>query len=132
EPDTKIKADFKAFIPETYMWDAAEKLRVYRRLFMARELVEVKETADYLKDAWGPLPEEVKNILFVADLRVIGRKMKLYEAAVEGSRLKLTWDAAAPADMVKKIAAKFKKIVKPMPNRVEVEFASRKEILELI
>jgi transcription-repair coupling factor (superfamily II helicase) len=132
EVDTKIKVDFKAFIPEDYIWDSGEKLRVYRRLFAARSNEDIKEIEKYLKDAWGAMPEEVKNILYVAELKVIGRKLKLYEIASTASRLAMTWDETVPQDIMRKIATKYKKIYKPLPNRIEFEYASRKEITELV
>jgi transcription-repair coupling factor (superfamily II helicase) len=131
EIDTRIKVDFKAFIPDNYIWDSGEKLRVYRRLFAAKSNEDIIEIEKYLKDAWGVLPDEVKNILFVAELKVIGRKLKLYEIASTGSRLAMTWDAAIPQDIMRKLATKYKKIYKPLPNRIEFDFTSRKEIAEM-
>src|ERR1035437_4362491 len=132
EVDTKIKVDFKAFIPEDYIWDSGEKIRVYRRLFAARSNEDIKEIEKYLRDAWGTMPEEVKNILYVAELKVMGRKLKLYEIAVKESRLAMTWDEAVPQDIMRKLAAKYKKIYKPLPNRIEFDYATRKEITELV
>lgn len=131
EVDTKIKVDFKAFIPEEYIWDSGEKIRVYRRLFAARSNEDLKEIEKYLKDAWGAMPVEVKNILFVAELKVIGRRLKLYEIAATETRLAMTWDETVPQDIMRKIATKYKKIYKPLPNRIEFEYGSRKEIAEL-
>jgi transcription-repair coupling factor (superfamily II helicase) len=78
------------------------------------------------------MPEEVKNILYVAELKVIGRKLKLYEIAATQTRLAMTWDETVPQDIMRKIAAKYKKIHKPLPNRIEFDYSSRKEITEML
>jgi transcription-repair coupling factor (superfamily II helicase) len=131
EIDTKIKVDFKAFIPESYIWDSGEKLRVYRRLFAARTMDEIKEIGDYMKDAWGEVPQEVKNILFVAALKALGRKFKAYEIRAAENMIVIYW-SEKPVEDAKKFAEANKKTVKTAGNKMEISVSGRKGAAEAI
>jgi transcription-repair coupling factor (superfamily II helicase) len=131
EIDTKIKVDFKAFIPEDYIWDSGEKLRIYRRLFVAHTMDEIKEIETYMKDAWGALPQEVKNILFVAELKALGRKWKAYEIRATENVLVIYWDEK-PVDEARRYTnANFKR-AKLNGNKMEIKVENRKEASEII
>ncbi len=87
EKDTKIDVDFKAYIPEDYIWDTSEKLRIYRKLFLSEKISDIKEIERDIKDVWGELPAEVKNILFVAMLKVAGKKLAADEIRQSGEKV---------------------------------------------
>ncbi len=126
EVDTKIKTEFKAYIPEDYIWDSGEKLRIYRRLFVARTMEEIREIESYMKDAWGDLPQEVKNIVFVAGLKSLGRKLKAYEIRATESVIVVYWDEK-PVDQARKyVNANFKK-AKLNGNKMEIKVEGRKD-----
>jgi transcription-repair coupling factor (superfamily II helicase) len=131
EIDTRIKVDFKAFIPEEYIWDSGEKLRIYRRLFAAHTMKEIAEAGDYMKDAWGGMPQEVKNILFVAELKALGRKYRAYEIRATENVIAVYWDEK-PADDAKKFAEANKKNVKISGNKMEITVQGRKGASDII
>jgi transcription-repair coupling factor (superfamily II helicase) len=129
--DTKIKVDFKAFIPEDYIWDSGEKLRIYRRLFVAHTMKEIKETGDYMKDAWGEPPQEVKNILYVAELKALGRKYRAYEIRATENIIAVYWDEK-PVDEARIFAEGNRKNVRVAGNKMEITVQGRKGAAELI
>jgi transcription-repair coupling factor (superfamily II helicase) len=131
EIDTKIKVDCKAFIPEEYIWDSGEKLRIYRRLFAAHTMEEIDEAARYMKDAWGALPQEVKNILFVAELKALGRKYKAYEIRGSDELIKIYWDGK-PSDEARKYTNVNFKRAKLNGNKMEIKVNGRKDISDVI
>ncbi len=79
EVKTDIDVEIEGFpgsvlIPEGYISDPMERMRVYRRLSSAKELEEVEEIEDYLKDVFGPPPVSVVNLMRLAKLRIkLGR-----------------------------------------------------------
>ncbi|MEI7640754.1 MAG: transcription-repair coupling factor [bacterium] len=132
--DTNIKIDLKAFIPEDYMWDSSEKLKVYRALFFAKEEEDIQQTADMLKDVWGEYPQEVENILFVSSLKVLGRKLKVNEIIKEGARLSLVWNEKMPVakDKLGRFLTPKKGKVRVSVSRLDMLFENKKQILEWI
>jgi transcription-repair coupling factor (superfamily II helicase) len=50
-------------IPPTYISDEAQRLRSYKRIADAKDEEQAKKVADELADRYGPVPEEVTNLV---------------------------------------------------------------------
>jgi transcription-repair coupling factor (superfamily II helicase) len=92
---------------------------------------EIKEIGDYMKDAWGEVPQEVKNILFVAALKALGRKFKAYEIRAAENMIVIYW-SEKPVEDAKKFAEANKKTVKTAGNKMEISVSGRKGAAEAI
>jgi transcription-repair coupling factor (superfamily II helicase) len=92
DTNTQIKTMLQAYIPADYIWDTGEKLRIYRKLFLVNELVEIREMEKNLKDVWGEPPQEVRNILLVGALKATGKRIKAEDITYYGGRVDITWD----------------------------------------
>ncbi len=57
-------------LPENYVPDPMERLRIYRRLSSAVSFEEVKEIESEIRDRFGKLPVPAKNLIELANLRV--------------------------------------------------------------
>ena len=57
-------------IPENYVRNPLERLRIYRRLALARSLDDVKELASELRDRFGRLPQPAMNLLELSRFRI--------------------------------------------------------------
>jgi transcription-repair coupling factor (superfamily II helicase) len=65
-------------IPEDYISDMHIRINYYRRLAAAKEAHEIKNIANELKDRFGTLPQDVRNLLYIARIRQLA-----IEASVE-------------------------------------------------
>ena len=70
--DCTIETDRPAFIPDNYIDITAEKIRVYKLLDSLSEDREIDRIASQLEDRFGPLPQEVKNLVNVVKIRNLG------------------------------------------------------------
>ena len=61
-------------IPESYVADLQARLGLYRRLSTLNEREEIEAFAAELVDRFGPLPEEVKHLLAVVQIKSYCRK----------------------------------------------------------
>ncbi|HRU39035.1 MAG TPA: hypothetical protein P5511_04100, partial [Candidatus Goldiibacteriota bacterium] len=137
EVETKIKTAFKAYIPDSYIWDSAEKLKIYRRIFLVRQKEEIDEIRESLRDVWGALPEEVINILTVARLKLAGKRLKAGEISFFGSGLSVKWETehAGGREKLKKLLDKKGVRYKAPDKALVIEFAGGKEadmVMELL
>ena len=66
----KIDLPLQARIPESYIDHLPTRMAVYQRLARLMRRQEVTVLRDELRDRFGPIPEEVENLLFVAELRI--------------------------------------------------------------
>ena len=76
-PPTDIELPFPAYIPEAYIPQMDLRLAFYRQLADADRPEDVSRLEEELKDRFGALPEEVKNLLEGVNL-----KLWLYDAGV--------------------------------------------------
>ncbi|MFZ3046833.1 MAG: transcription-repair coupling factor, partial [Desulfatirhabdiaceae bacterium] len=69
EPD--IHVAMSAFIPETHVPDIDQRMAIYRRLTRMGGLNELADYKQELIDRFGPLPEEISNLLIKIMLRIL-------------------------------------------------------------
>ena len=70
-PTVTLDLNLPARIPESYVPEAALRLQLYRRLAGLTALDAVDELAQEFADRFGPTPEEVRNLLFVVQIKVL-------------------------------------------------------------
>ena len=70
--DCTIETDQQALIPDTYIDVTAEKIRIYKQLDSMRGEKEIDRFSARLEDRFGPLPQEVSNLMDVVKIRNLG------------------------------------------------------------
>lgn len=68
-PEAEIQVPVEAQIPEDYVQNARERLRLYRRFFGARNEDNLASLTVECADRFGPLPETVQNLADMARIR---------------------------------------------------------------
>jgi transcription-repair coupling factor (superfamily II helicase) len=76
---TSIDLPIPATLPTEFVADRALRLRLYRRLAEIKDKAALQEVAAELADRFGPLPEPVKNLIFLMEVKLLAQK-----AGVEG------------------------------------------------
>jgi len=82
EPDVTLSAS--AFLPDTYISDAGQKLHIYRRLSKVGGPEAVEELRLELEDRFGPLPSEAETLLRGTVLRLLGRELGVERIILKG------------------------------------------------
>ncbi|PKB79236.1 MAG: transcription-repair coupling factor [SAR202 cluster bacterium Io17-Chloro-G9] len=67
----RVELPLPARIPDSYIPHTPVRLAVYQRLAKISDRGEVPRLRDELRDRFGPLPQEVENLLVVTDLRAM-------------------------------------------------------------
>ena len=70
--DCTIETDQPALIPDDYIDVPAEKIRIYKLLDGLTDDREIDRLSRQLEDRFGPVPQELKNLLLVVKLRNLG------------------------------------------------------------
>ena len=73
--DCTIETDRPAHIPDDYIDISAEKIRIYKMLDAQTDEKEIDRIGRQIEDRFGPLPEEVKNLLNVVKIRNLGTRL---------------------------------------------------------
>jgi transcription-repair coupling factor (superfamily II helicase) len=95
-PEVTVDLDTEAFLPESYIAAAAQRIAAYRRLAAAESLEECEAAIADLRDRYGPPPEPAQNLAEIVRLRVRARRAGVAAIAREdgGVVLRLHQDAA--------------------------------------
>jgi len=73
--DCTIETDRPAFIPDDYIDVVAEKIRIYKLLDSMSEEREVDRIVSQLEDRFGPVPQELQNLVNVVKIRNLGSRL---------------------------------------------------------
>ena len=74
-PHPEITMAGSAYLPDEYVPDSGQKLRLYRRLSKLTRVAEVDGLREELEDRFGAPPGEVQRLLDGTALRLLGRKL---------------------------------------------------------
>ncbi len=84
EVSTSINLNLDIRIPETYIADSSQRLRIYKRISSATDAAELENLRQELVDRFGRYPEPVENIFRYAWLRL--KALALRIQAIEKNR----------------------------------------------
>jgi transcription-repair coupling factor (superfamily II helicase) len=79
-----------AYIPLRYVSDARQRIELYRKLAQATDRAGLDRLAQEIRDRFGPLPDAVKRLLEVAELRILASDRGISAVETKGDRLLLT------------------------------------------
>lgn len=96
-PQMDIDMDY--YIPDEYIPDAGTKMRIYRRLLLAREDEEIEAVKAELTDRFGALPRPVENFLQIASLRLKARDKNIRGLRHHGSLIEIQTNNTLPASL---------------------------------
>ncbi|MBR1712839.1 MAG: transcription-repair coupling factor [Alloprevotella sp.] len=111
EGATDIECDLHAYLPETYVPGASERMMLYRELDKLSEEREAPDTTALnpspgggrwegatafrrrLEDRFGPLPEEAEELLRIVPLRKLGGRLGCERLVLKGGRMTMYFPA---------------------------------------
>ena len=71
--DTNIETDFSAMIPDDYVNVISERMNLYKRISILKTEFELKEFKREIKDRFGKIPNEVKNLFELIQIKWIAK-----------------------------------------------------------
>lgn len=85
--DTIIDLDVSASLPKPYVTNDLERLSLYRRIGEAPDKQALDELEAELRDRFGPLPEAARHLMYGANIRLMGQRMRLPRISYRNHRL---------------------------------------------
>lgn len=84
-----IDVPLAAYLPDEYVSDARLRLQLYRRMAEIKDLRGVQMMSHELEDRFGELPQPVRNLMFLLQLKVLATQARVQSVGVEGDNLLL-------------------------------------------
>jgi len=85
-----------ALINESYIENPAQRLEFYNRFSRAKTTDDMLKIKHELSDRFGGLPVETKNLLFIADARILFKNTSVSKLSINGDGLVLVLDDIGP------------------------------------
>jgi transcription-repair coupling factor (superfamily II helicase) len=89
-PTTTIDLGFAAYIPKNHIPIDRHRMDVYRKIAVARTPADLQQIEAELDDVYGPLPDETKLLLQIAELRIAAAKHGIRSIVASGNDLVFT------------------------------------------
>ena len=99
--DPEIRLEIPAYIPEDYIPDIHQRLKIYRKISGGIGEIEIPDVENELQDRFGPLPLVVKNLLVVSSLKPVLRKFLVTSLGVNGKDIVLVFHPEAEKSLNK-------------------------------
>ena len=74
-----------AYIPETYIESSAGRMDCYKQIAEIRTVDDYKRVCLSIEDNYGPMPDEVLNLLIIAVLKSMATKFNVKKIGVDGN-----------------------------------------------
>lgn len=105
-----IELTVDAYIPDTYIGDAAQKIGAYKRIISIADSEQAGDVADELADRYGDLPRPVQNLLAIARLKVRAKSAGVSAITQTKDRVTLKFEnpRKVPADMVASLNRRYR------------------------
>ncbi|MFZ5898269.1 MAG: transcription-repair coupling factor [Bacillota bacterium] len=113
EVDALVELPITAFLPDEYVGDEEQKIRLYHALATVRQKEEVDELAEELRDRFGEHPQPVRNLLAVARIRAAARQLRIKHITRQGLFYRFTFAPTARLDGDRLIA-----LAQSLPNKL--------------
>jgi transcription-repair coupling factor (superfamily II helicase) len=95
---TTVDLPLPALIPEEYVPDLSTRLSLYLRLAKVSLAGELDELEGEIEDRFGPLPAEVKDLLYMVRIKLLGSAAGIESISSEDGQVVLSLGAAAKFD----------------------------------
>jgi transcription-repair coupling factor (superfamily II helicase) len=86
--DVKIELPVDAHVPHDYAPGERLRLQAYRAIASATTEQDIAAVREELTDRYGKLPEPVENLLLVAALRMLARKVGVSDITLQGNNVR--------------------------------------------
>lgn len=89
EIEPRISMRISAFISEEFIMDITLRLSIYRRIASASSEKELDVLMDELKDRFGSLPLEVRNLCDVMKLKILAKSLRITHIEESGGNIRI-------------------------------------------
>jgi transcription-repair coupling factor (superfamily II helicase) len=98
----EVELHAPALIPEPYLADVQARLTLYKRIASARDSAALRELQVEMIDRFGLLPEPVKNLFEVAELRLVAERIGIsrIDFGPQGGRIEFAENTRAEPETV--------------------------------
>jgi transcription-repair coupling factor (superfamily II helicase) len=119
-PMPPVALPLTAYIPEEYILDLNTRLDFYQRLATVKRAQEIEGIAVELNDRFGPIPQAVKNLIYIVEIKQLAAAAMVKSIYAEDRQVVLYFDDKREIDKLS-LTQDFKYGVKAGSSRVKLD-----------
>jgi transcription-repair coupling factor (superfamily II helicase) len=128
--DCVIDTDFELLIPNEYISNISERLRIYNELDNLENESKLQEFINSIKDRFGPLPDSVRDLIKVVRMRWDAEKLGIEKLTIKNETLKAYLMASDNAEYYNSSAfGSILKYIQKFPGTCKIKDAKTRVIL---
>lgn len=89
DPDISLPS---SILPEAYVEDTLERMKIYRRLAGSKTMGEVDDIMNEIADRFGKLPEHVNNLFIHSKIRNLACVLRITKISAKGNDVELVFE----------------------------------------
>ena len=130
--DCSIETDLEIIIPEDYISNTSERLRIYSRLDNVKDEPALQEFKTMLEDRFGPLPEPVVELINTVRLRWLAEELGFEKLTLKSNRLKAYFAHTDDPQYVNSdVFGRILQYVQQHPKRCRMKETKKRPILSI-
>jgi transcription-repair coupling factor (superfamily II helicase) len=90
-PAAAIDLGFPAYIPKAYIPSDRNRMEAYRKIAAVRITDDIEHIKSELADVFGPIPNDVKTLLQIAELKILAAKQDIKSVVTTQNNLIFTF-----------------------------------------
>ncbi|MBR6200761.1 MAG: transcription-repair coupling factor [Spirochaetales bacterium] len=99
EKEVSVNLAYKGYIPNSYITDARQKIECYKRIAGIVYPEEIDEIRQTMTDRFGPIPSQVEELLYIADVRLVCKKHNITEITEKTDYIQIIFDTFDNVDI---------------------------------
>lgn len=133
EQDIQIDIAVSSYIPDEYIDDSSQKIEIYQNIALARTQEDIQNVIDEIIDRYGIMPKEVENLIEIAKIKNLARKVGITKILEKKDGIVFIYDSQkfnteAISKLVEKYASKLK--FSPGYATLKINKTSDKQIIQ--
>ena len=129
--ETTLDTYFEIGIPETYMPEQTDRLNFYTSLYSIKELTDLDELVEEMKDRFGPIPAIVNRLILAATLRYYASFALFKRIIMQRNNISVILPNGENEEYYKyKFVEMMRFVLENHKDRIK--FVQRKEVMKLV
>lgn len=132
EEDIQIDIAVSSYIPDEFIESSAQKIEIYQNIALCRTEEDIQNVIDEIIDRFGTIPREVENLIEVARIKNLARKVGITKISEKQAGIVFVYDSQKfNTEAVTKLAHKYANTLKFSPGyaTLKINKTSDKQIL---
>lgn len=75
EEDIQIELNVSSYIPDEYILEASQKIKIYQDIALCRNEEDIQNVIDEVIDIYGEMPKELENLIQIARIKELSKRV---------------------------------------------------------